>query len=404
MTRILLYTGKGGVGKTTVAAATALSCAERGYRTLAISTDAAHSLSDSFDLSIGEEPRSLAANLWGQETDLSTAINDHWTVIQSWISSLLAWRGLRDVVADEMAFLPGMEELANLLYIATYARSGHYDTLVVDSAPTGETLRLLSFPEMLNWWMKRLFPIERRVATAVRPVLKTIANVPVPGDEVLNSIEQLFGQLEEMRAILTDPAKTSIRLVLNPEKMVIKETQRTFTYLNLYGYAVDLIVCNRMIPGEVTDRYFDFWKTNQEQYLREIEERFAPLPVITVPLMEQEVVGIDMLKQTSGALYAGRDPTRIYFHGKAQTFDKVKGQYILSFDFPYSSKDDIDLSRNGDELLIKLGAYRRIIILPKTVVRLPVEGARFENGRLVIRFGSEEKSEDKPKKNSRSGG
>jgi arsenite-transporting ATPase len=297
--RILLYTGKGGVGKTTIAAATALYCAELGYRTLVLTTDAAHSLADSFDTSIGNEPSPLAANLWGQETDLNTAVDEHWATIQQWIASLLTWRGLKDVVADEMAFLPGMEELANLLYIANYAKSGKYDILVVDSAPTGETLRLLSFPEMLSWWMRRLFPIERRVASAVRPVLKSITNMPIPGEDVMDSIEALFTQLDEMRAILTNSEQTSIRLVLNPEKMVIKETQRTFTYLNLYGYSPDLVICNRLIPKQVTDHYFDFWKTNQEQYYKDIEERFAPLAVFGLPLMEQEVVGMNMLRQTS---------------------------------------------------------------------------------------------------------
>ncbi len=389
--RILLYTGKGGVGKTTIAAATALGCAELGYRTLVLSTDAAHSLSDSFDSPIGSKPNRLAANLWAQETDLGTAVNENWVTIQRWIASLLAWRGLEDVVADEMAFLPGMEELANLLYIVTYAQSGQYDTVVVDSAPTGETLRLLSFPEMLDWWMRRLFPIERRVVSAVRPVLRPLINVPLPGEEVLDAVEHLFPQLEAMRTILTDPARTSIRLVLNPEKMVIKETQRTFTYLNLYGYGTDLVICNRLIPKEVTDHYFDFWKTNQEQYYKDIEERFAPLLVIGLPLLEQEVVGMDMLKETARELYADRDPTQIFYAGKAQNFEKVKGQYLLSFDFPYTTKEEIDLSRNGDELIIRLGAYRRNIILPRSIVNLKVAGAKFEGGKLVVSFGSQER-------------
>jgi arsenite-transporting ATPase len=396
--RILLYTGKGGVGKTTIAAATALGCAEGGYRTLVLSTDAAHSLSDSFDSPIGSKPNRMAANLWAQETDLSTAVNENWVTIQRWIASLLAWRGLEDVVADEMAFLPGMEELANLLYIVTYAESGQYDTVIVDSAPTGETLRLLSFPEMLGWWMRRLFPIERRVVSAVRPVLKPLINVPIPGEEVLDAVEQLFPQLETMRTILTDPSKTSIRLVLNPEKMVIKETQRTFTYLNLYGYTTDLVICNRLIPEEVNDHYFDFWKTNQEQYYRDIEERFAPLPVIGLPLLKQEVVGMDMLRQTARVLYGDRDPTQMFYVGRTQNFEKVNGQYLLSFDFPYTTKDDIDLSRNGDELIISLGPYRRNIVLPRSIVNLKVAGAKFESGKLVVRFGSEERHGGRRKK------
>lgn len=387
--RIVLYTGKGGVGKTTIAAATALNCANRGYRTLAISTDPAHSLSDSFDLSAGNTPTSIIKNLWAQETELSSTVNEQWATIQQWLATLLAWRGLREMVADEMAFLPGMEELANLLYIVNYAESGQYDVIVVDSAPTGETLRLLSFPEVLNWWMKRMFPVERKVARAVRPVLKPLLNLPVPDEEVLDSIQQLFPQINKMRSLLTDPEITSIRLVVNPEKMVIKQTQRTFTYLNLYGYSTDLVICNRLIPASVTDHYFDYWKSNQAQYYKEIEERFAPLPIFSLPLMEKEVVGIDMLNKTAQMLYEDRDPIEIFHSGKAHTFEKEDGQYLLSFDFPYTKKEDISLIKNSDELIIQLGAYRRNIILPKAVLNLPVAGAKFEGRRLVIRFSAE---------------
>lgn len=393
--RIMLYTGKGGVGKTTIAAATALACAERRYRTLAISTDAAHSLSDSFDLPVDKVPTPIADNLWVQETDLSSTVNDQWTTIQQWISALLAWRGLRDIVADEMAFLPGMEELSNLLYIVNYAESGLYDAIVVDSAPTGETLRLLSFPEMLNWWMKRLFPVERQIARAVRPVLKPLMNLPIPDEEVMDSVQQLFPQISKMRSLLTDAEITSIRLVMNPEKMVIKQTQRTFTYLNLYGYSTDLVICNRLIPDRITDHYFDYWKTNQTQYYKEIEERFAPLPVLSLPLLEQEVVGLDMLRKTAKELYGDRNPTEIFYHGKTHNFDKQDGQYVLSFDFPYTRKEEISLTKNSDELIIQVGSYRRNIILPRAVMNLRVKGAKLEDKKLVIRFAA---GDSNPKK------
>lgn len=387
--RIMLYTGKGGVGKTTIAAATALNCANRGYRTLAISTDAAHSLSDSFDVPAGGTPTLITDKLWVQETELSSTVNEQWTTIQQWLATLLAWRGLSGMIADEMAFLPGMEELANLLYIVTYAESGQYDTIVVDSAPTGETLRLLSFPEVLNWWMKRLFPVERRVAKAIRPMLKPLLNVPVPEEEVLDSIQTLFPQINKMRTLLTDPQITSIRLVVNPEKMVIKQTQRTFTYLNLYGYSTDLVICNRLIPKSVTDHYFDYWRANQEQYFKEIEERFAPLPVFSLNLLEKEVVGLDMLKKTGDELYGGRDPTEIYHRGKAHNFTKEDGQYILSFDFPYTKKEEISLIKESDELIIQVGSYRRNIVLPKAIVNLPVAGAKLEDKKLMVRFTAE---------------
>jgi arsenite/tail-anchored protein-transporting ATPase len=388
--RIILYTGKGGVGKTTVAAATALHCAEKGYRTLALSTDAAHSLSDSFNLAACPTPTAITDNLWVQETELSTTVNEHWTVIKQWFSTLLAWRGINEMVAEEIAFLPGMEELAYLLFIVDYAESGQYDAIIVDSAPTGETIRLLSFPEVLNWWMKKLFPIERQMTKLVRPVIKPISNIPIPGEEVMDSVQQLFPQIEKMRILLADPEITSIRLVVNPEKMVIKETQRTYTYLNLYGYATDLVICNRMIPQSVTDKYFEYWKTNQEQYFREIEERFAPLPILSLPLMEQEVVGIDMLRKTSRELYKDRNPLEIFYSGKTHSFIKENGQYLLSFDFPYTSKEEISLIKNNDELIVQVGAFRRNINLPKAIAALSVKGAKLEKRKLIIRFAAQD--------------
>jgi arsenite-transporting ATPase len=392
--RIILCSGKGGVGKTSVAAATALRCADIGHRTLIMSTDAAHSLSDSFDLPIGGEPRLIVPNLWGQEAELSMTLNKQWTTIQEWLSALLAWRGLKEVEADDIAILPGMEELSNLLYIVNYAQSGQYDTIVVDCAPTGETLRLLSFPEILNWWMEKLFPVERQVTKIVRPIVKPLLSIPIPDEEVFDSIQALFPQLNQMRTLLTDFEKTSMRLVLNPEKMVIKETQRTFTYLNLYGYSTDLIICNRFIPENVTDHYFDYWKANQEQYLHSIEERFAPLPILIVPLMEREVVGLDMLRAVAEKLYGDHDPAEFFHHGKAHYIDKEDEHYTLSFDLPYSSKDEISLIKSGDELIIHVGTCRRNIILPRTLVNLTLKGAKFENNKLVIRFDNEDRQDE----------
>lgn len=388
--RIILCSGKGGVGKTSVAAATAVRCADLGRRTLVISTDAAHSLSDSYDVQIGGEPKLIAQNLWGQEPELGTTLVKQWGTIQEWLSALLAWRGLSEVEADDIAILPGMEELSHLLYIVSHAQSGDYDSIVVDCAPTGETLRLLSFPEILNWWMEKMFPIERRVTKLMRPIVRPLLNVPIPSDEVFDSIQSLFPQLSQMRTILTDPEVSSMRLVLNAEKMVIKETQRTFTYLNLYGYSTDLIVCNRFIPDDVTDHYFDYWKSNQKEYLTSIKERFAPLPVLVVPLMAREVVGVDMLREVAAKLYGDHDPDEFYYRGKAHNIEKVDDHYVLSFDLPYSSKDQISLVRNGDELIVHVGAYRRNIILPRTLVNLALEGAKFENDRLVVRFAGED--------------
>jgi len=377
------------VGKTTVAAASALRSADMGRRALVMSTDAAHSLSDSFDMPLGGGPTLIAPNLWGQETELTTTINKHWSTIWEWVSAILAWRGLEEIMADEMAVLPGMEELSNLLYIVDHAESGKYDTIIVDCAPTGETLRFLSFPEIFTWWMEKLFPIQRQAVKLARPLVKSLLSMPVPDEEFFDSIQSLFPQLERIRTLLTDPEKTSVRLVLNPEKMVIKETQRTFTYLNLYGYFTDLIICNRFIPESVTDHYFDYWKINQEQYYHTIEERFAPLPILSIPLMEREVVGLDMLRSAADKLYGEHDPIEFFYRGKAHYIEKEDGSYILSFDLPYTSKEEISLMRSGDELVIRIGSYQRNIILPRTLANLQAKRAKFENKKLVIRFEEE---------------
>ncbi len=390
--RIILYTGKGGVGKTSIAAATALRSAEMGHRTIVLSTDAAHSLADSFDITLGGKPRRIAPNLWGQETDMVQTVESYWGTIQEWVSALLAWRGMEEIMADEMAILPGMEELASLLYIVNYYDSGDYDVIIVDCAPTGETLRLLSFPEILSWWWERLFPLERKAAAVLRPIIKPILNVPYPDDEVFDSAQKLYHDLEKMSKILKDPQKTSIRLVLNPEKMVVKEAQRTFTYLNLFGYHTDLIICNRLIPKEVNDRYFNSWKESQSQYHRLIEEAFAPLPIRDVPLFSQEVVGEVMLRLTGKALFGDDDPSLFFFHGQARGIKRRDGYYIMTIPLPFLEKEDISLSRNGDELIIHAGKQKRNIILPRSLLGLEIEGAKFEGDNLKIRFREKEKT------------
>jgi arsenite-transporting ATPase len=384
--RIILYTGKGGVGKTSVAASTALRCAELGYKTIVLSTDSAHSLSDSFDIALGDEPKLVVPNLWARETEMAQTVEKHWGRIKEWLAALMVWRGMDQIVADEMAVVPGMEELANLLYIISYYDSEQYDVIIVDCAPTGDTLRLLSFPEVLRWWMEKLFPLERKFVTVTRPLVKRVLKVPVPGDEVLDSAEDMFTELIRIRDILGDWEKSSIRLVLNPEKMVIKEAQRIFTYLNLYGYLTDLIVCNRLLPDRVDDRYFDSWKEAQGKYYQMIEECFAPLPILSAPLFEREVVGIPMLKVMGEALFADQDPSKLFFRGQAQEIEREDGCYVLTLPLPFLTKGDISLRRNGDELIVRAGRYKRNIILPQTLVGLSIKGAKFEDDKLRIRF------------------
>jgi arsenite-transporting ATPase len=384
--RVILYTGKGGVGKTSVAAATALRSAHLGYRTLVMSTDAAHSLGDSFDMPLGGEPAPIVDNLRGQELDVFREIDRHWGTLQDWLKVLMAWRGLDEVVAEEMAVLPGMEELAGLLHLVNYCDQGEYDVIVVDCAPTGETLRLLSFPDVARWWMHRIFPIERVAARIARPVLRRVTDLPLPNDEVFSAVKQLFAKLEEMRGILTDPATSSVRLVLNPEKMVIKETQRTFTYLNLYGYATDLVVCNRVIPEAVSDSYFQAWKETQERYYQQVEEAFAPLPILKAPLMEQEVMGLAMLERFGEAVYGALDPTAVLHQGQIHQIRQEDSQYVLTLTVPFVTKEEISLSQVGDELVVQVGNFKRNIILPRALVGMESRGAKLEDDRLSIRF------------------
>ena len=384
--RVILFTGKGGVGKTSVAAATAVRSAELGYRTIILSTDAAHSLSDSFEVPLGNELRLIAPNLWGQEPELFKTLETNWKTIQRYISALLAWRGMDEVAAEEMAVLPGMEELANLLDVVHYQDEGKHDVIIMDCAPTGETLRLLSFPEILRWWMTRMFPIGRKVAIMAHPLAKALMNMPLPGGEVFDSVEELYQELDDIHTLLTDAERTSVRLVVNPEKMVIKEAQRTFTYLNLYGYGTDLVVCNRLIPDRVEEQYFRAWKDTQKKYRQLVEEGFTPLPISDVPLMEQEVVGIPMLRAMADALYGDSDPTAIFFQGRVQDIRKENKHYILTLPLPFTSKRKISLMQSGDELTIQVANLRRNVILPYPLIGLAVTEAKLEKGKLKIKF------------------
>jgi arsenite-transporting ATPase len=385
--RVILFTGKGGVGKTTVAAATALHSARLGHRTVVLSTDAAHSLGDSFDTPLGPEPKLIGDKLWAQETDVEYNLRKHWGTVEGWLRSLLQWRGLDELVADEIAILPGMDELSALLWINQHCGSGDYDVVIVDCAPTGETLKLLSFPDVAGWWVEKMLPIHRRVVGVLRPVIRPFTDLPLPGDDVYAAGEDLFRRLEELHALLADPDISSVRLVVNAEKMVIKEAQRTFTYLNLYGYATDGVVCNRLLPDEVQDDYFQAWKVTQQEHFRVIEESFSPLHIFTLPLMEQEVVGIEMLGKVAAALYGDEDPTRLFVRGPVQEVINEDGRYILTIALPFITKEELSLVRNADELVVHAGNFKRNIILPHLLQSLPAQGAKFEGNKLRISFG-----------------
>ena len=392
MSRIIVYTGKGGVGKTSVAAATGLLAAERGYRTIVLSTDAAHSLADSFDVPLGPEPTLVGPNLWGQESEVSYNIEKYWGTIQSYVSSVFQWRGLNEVMAEEMSVLPGMDELASLLWIAEHHDKGAYDVIVVDAAPTGETLRLLSLPEVGKWWIEKIYPIQRRIAQVTGPIVGRVLGMPMPSNAVYSSGEELFGRLEHMHDLLADPELTSIRLVLNLEKMVIKEAQRAFTYFNLYGYPTDLVICNRVVPDDAGP-YFEAWRQAQARYWPEVQADFDPIPIRRAPFFEHEVVGMPMLRELGAAVFEGEDPTAFYYRGHPYSVRREDGAFVLSLELPFTSKEEVRLHRNGDELVVQVGWWRRNLILPRALVDLPTSGAGFDDHVLKVRFAAEPHSQ-----------
>ncbi|HEX9075399.1 MAG TPA: TRC40/GET3/ArsA family transport-energizing ATPase [Anaerolineae bacterium] len=388
--RVMLYTGKGGVGKTSVAAATALRCADLGYRTVVVSTDAAHSLADSFDIRIGNEPVEIAPNLKGQEIDVLHQMERYWGTVQEWLTTVLSWRGVNELIADEASVLPGMDELASLLQIVYLHDSQEYDAVIVDCAPTGETLRLLSLPEVAKWYLSHIFPVERQVMKMAGPLIRSVTDLPIPDDRVFESIRDVIMQLDRMHQLLADTELSSVRLVLNPEKMVIKEAQRTFTYLNLYGYSTDLIISNRIIPASVGDRYFNAWKGSQERYGHLVEEAFAPLPILKVPLMDQEVVGVEMLRKMADSIYGSQDPTKLFYVGQPQSIEKAGDGYLLKIRLPFVGKENVNLARNGEELAISIGNFRRNIILPRVLAVQNVKKAKFEDDYLVLTFDDQQ--------------
>lgn len=404
--RILLYTGKGGVGKTSTSAATALRCAELGYRTAVLSTDPAHSLGDSFDRRIGNELVELAPNLWGQEIDLLNQMDKYWGRVQGYLNALFAWRGMDELVAEETSVLPGMEELASLMQITFLADSGNYDVIIIDAAPTGSTLQLLSFPDIARWYIEKVFPFQRKTIELARPVVKRLSDMPIPDEDVFDSIQELVSYLERMNVLLSNPQVSSMRVVLNPEKMVVKEAQRAYTYLNLYGYPVDAVICNRVFPQHLSDSYFDIWKASQAENLELVREAFHPLPIFEVPFFQQEVTGVEMLYQMADTLFGPAasaqrggqgDPTQRFYSGNPQEIFRQDGYYVLSIPLPLVEREQVNLHRSVfDELVIRIGNWKRNIALPLGLAKLEIDGAKYVDDRLNILFALDAEEELPP--------
>jgi arsenite-transporting ATPase len=383
--RTILYTGKGGVGKTSVAACTARRCAAAGRRTLIISTDPAHSLSDSLGAELGAEPQPAGDRLWGQQVATQDEMERHWSGVQDWLGELFVERGVDRITAEELTVPPGMDELFSLLRLQAQHESGEWDTIIVDCAPTGETLRLLSFPDVARWWIDKVFPIERQILAAARPLARSLLDIPLPSQAVFADIQRLSRNLIAMNEILRDRASCTIRLVMNPDKMVIGEAMRTFTYLNLYGYLTDAVVVNRVFPSDVGD-YFASWRRVQEEHLKLVGSAFAPVPVLCAPYFEREVIGAEMLDRLADALFADRDAAAVLFDAITQELVVNDHDARLRLSLPFARKGDISLKKIGLELIVGVDGQRRTIMLPPALAALKPTGATFTDGALEVTF------------------
>lgn len=390
--RIILMTGKGGVGKTSVAAATGLRCAELGYKTLVLSTDPAHSLADSLAVPLGHEPVAILPNLWAAELDALKELEGNWGAVKRYISEVLQARGLEGVQAEELSILPGMDEIFGLVRVKRHYDEGVYDVLIIDSAPTGTALRLLSLPEVAGWYMRKFYkPLQgmAQVFTPVfEPIFKKITGFSLPNKEVMDAPYEFYQELEVLEKILTDNSITTVRLVTNPERMVINESLRAHAYLSLYNVATDLVIANRVIPDTVQDPFFITWKNIQKQYYEQILTDFHPLPVKKVPLYSEEMCGLPALHRLKDTLYAEEDPTQVYYKENTIRVVEENNQYRLDLYLPGIPKQNIELTKTGDELNIRIGNHRRNLVLPQALSLLQPAGAKMEDDYLKIRFAS----------------
>lgn len=386
MKRIILYTGKGGVGKTTVAAATALKCARLGYKTIVVSTDPAHSLRDSFNKELGPEPKKIVDNLFGQEIDVYYSVEKYWGKLTEFLQSLLGWMNVDDILAEEFSVFPGMEEISAFLWVNNHYHEADYDVIIVDSAPTGETLKLLSLPDIARWWLVKIFPIEKRVMKVIKPAIRVVSDMPLPGEKTYDAIEILFEKLDAIRQVFADPKVTSIRLVMNLENMVIKETQRAYTYLNLYGYPVDSLIINRTMPEELDHPYFKKWRKKQKKYRKDIDDMFSPLPMFDAPLFSEEIQGLEALDKFSTELFDHIDPTKIFYSEKQYKVVKNNDNFEMHIKLPFVTKKEVELFQVGDELTIHIENQRRNIFLPNFLAKLSVKKANFDGDILKVVF------------------
>ncbi|MFP3870758.1 MAG: ArsA family ATPase [Syntrophobacteria bacterium] len=391
--RILLYAGKGGVGKTCVAGATGIVTAQMGFKTLVMSLDPAHSLSDAFDLEQSlmdknrGQPIAIGERLWIQELDVHEEIGKNWGEVHNYISLLLNASGIDDILAEELAVLPGMEEISALLYINRYVQGQQYDIIILDCAPTAESIRFVSMPKALEWYMRKVFRLERKIMGYVRPVARKLVDVPLPEDKYFADIERLFHRLQGIESLLTDPEVTSVRLVTNPEKMVLRETQRAFMLFNLHQVAIDAVIINRVFPDGFHDHHFQLWQKDQHEYLGLAQTYFHPLPIFRAPLYESEILGYQKLANLGQELYGREDPSRVFFTQRPCEFIRENGCNLLKLHLPFATKEEVELSKIGDELIIKIGNIKRNIILPRAFALLEPQKAQLREHHLLVDFG-----------------
>jgi len=393
--RIIFFAGKGGVGKTSVAAATGIKVAEMGHRTVILSLDIAHSLSDIFDLGKNlldqnkGKPIKITKKLCIQELDIQEELKTYWGDIHNYLSSLFKTTGLDEVLAEELAVLPGMEEVSLLLYINKYVREEEYDVIILDCAPTGESLRFISIPTTLEWYMRKIFKLERKVVKYLRPVAKRITDVPLPGDDYFQAIEDLFERLQGVDQILMDPQVTTVRLVTNPEKIVLKETQRALMYFCLYKMNIDAIIMNRILPQDLTDSYFADWLEGQRRRLDEAKDYFDPIPIFPVNQFKGEIIGFDRLKILADQVYGKRNPLERFYQEEPYELIKENGTYRLKLKLPFIMKKDVELNKFIDELTVRIGGFKRHILLPRQVASLEPVKAKLKDQYLHIYFEGE---------------
>jgi arsenite-transporting ATPase len=383
--RIILYLGKGGVGKTTVAAATALRSAQLGYKTLVASTDIAHSLADSLDMALGDKPIEVADNLWAQEISVVADIHNYWEVLQGFVSSMISGNGLSNVVADELSAFPGMDEIVSLLHINKQAQDRNFERVIIDAAPTGETIRLLTMPDTFRWYAGHLSRFEGGIVKMLRPFAGRLLKGPA---EILDALSKLDEATGELRATLSDPAVSSYRVVLQPEKMVIREAERAVSYLGLFNYPVDGVVVNRVLAqapdeGEFYQKRYEL----QQKYMEMIEANFRPLPLFYVPYYAEEVVGLESLARLANDCFGERDPGEVFYRGKVQEIlETADGGYLLRIPLPFVTSHGVRLRKRGDELFVTIGNFKREMILPTVLAKRRAGGGRLQEGTLEITF------------------